>query len=78
MTHDLPTTTINGAQYVLIATLSKRNVCAGCVFDKDKIKEGGCIESTKGATLECYDRLIYIPNTPEDIANHIAQRLEST
>ena len=79
MTHDLPTTTIKGKQYVLVETISKRNVCTGCAFDRTKnISTGGCVEEVRGASVACHDRLIYIPNTPEDIADHIAQRLENT
>jgi hypothetical protein len=79
MTHDLPTTTIRGKQYVLVETISRSNVCTGCAFDKDKHRSsGGCADLVRGASVACYDRLIYIPNTPKDIADHIAQRLENT
>ena len=75
MTHDLPTTTINGKEYVLINTNSKASNCFGCCFDR---ANSGCVELVRSTAIHCHDRLIYIPNTPKDIADHIAQRLEST
>jgi hypothetical protein len=75
MTHDLPTTTIKGKQYVLITTNSKRSMCDGCAFDT---AGHGCVDSVRGASVQCIDRLIYIPNTPEAIADHIAKRMEAT
>jgi hypothetical protein len=79
MKHDLPTTTIRGRQYVLVETLSKSSVCAGCEFDREENKpNGGCLDLVRGASVSCYDRLIYIPNTPEDISRYVAVRLENT
>ncbi len=75
MTHDLPTTTIKGKQYVLVTTNDKFGMCSGCAFDN---ASHGCVNTVRGASLQCADRLIYIPNTPEAIADHIAKRMEST
>jgi hypothetical protein len=75
MTHDLPTTTINGKQYVLINTNSKTRMCYGCAFDESR---NGCVDAVRGASVHCAERLIYIPNTPEAIADHIAERMEAT
>jgi hypothetical protein len=79
MTHDLQTSTIQDKQYVLVRSLGKISACKGCAFDRDKINNsGGCVELVRGATMPCYDNFIFIPNTPEAIADHIAQRLENT
>jgi hypothetical protein len=75
MKHDLPTTTINGKEYVLINTNSKISACFGCCFDNANV---GCSELVRSASQHCYDNLIYIPNTPEAIADHIAKRLEAS
>jgi hypothetical protein len=71
------TVTISGREYLMVQTTSKASNCYGCALDGGKT-EHGCayvVEQLPRAD-RCHNNIIYILNTPEDIAAYAAERLK--
>lgn len=70
------TVTISGREYLMVQATGNSN-CHGCALDADKTGQA-CAYIVSSLPLEdrCRNNIIYILNTPEDIAAYAAERLK--
>lgn len=72
--------TIQGKQYRLLRAAvvfdDDDTSCYGCAFDVLNEEDGvGCAELLRGIRPACKGNMVYIEDTPEAIAEYMAERL---
>ena len=72
----MKTVTISGREYLMVQATGNSN-CHGCALDSNKTKKACSLVVEQLPRAErCHNNIIYILNTPEDIAAYAAERLK--